>query len=285
MSVDVVERHPHWRPRLARALRWIYRLRGGARLGRLIVGSHAEGRFLVRNRSGVFEGDLSSDVDRSIYCQGGYENDLIAAFSAACPRRRVILDVGANVGTHSLAFSKVFEKVHSFEPSPEVNRVLRRNLELNGAANVQVHQIALGDATGTLEFYLPDTGNLGSGTLSARYGGQERATIPVSVETGDDFVSRIGLEAIDAIKIDVEGFEKQVLTGLRGVLANHRPVVWVEIGLSDCSNFAVLSDLIPYPFGLFIMNGAGKLMHSGKARLRKVSGPELSPGNYLVLPA
>ncbi len=110
------ELHPfHRRARIVRALRAFSNIRGWERLSALLVPKAAAGPFRVRNQSGLFAGELSSFIDRSMYLRGGYEENHIRAFLSRVPaeRRGLVLDVGANVGTHSLGFSRHLKAVHA----------------------------------------------------------------------------------------------------------------------------------------------------------------------------
>ena len=100
-----------------------------------------------------------------MYLYGGYEEPQIRSFVNELSRRRVILDVGANVGTHSLAFAQAFDTVHSFEPNSSVWSKFERNLDLNGFENVQLHKVGLGDQSGHFPFYNINNDNDGLGTF------------------------------------------------------------------------------------------------------------------------
>ena len=95
----------------------------------------------------VFAGDLGSYLDRQVYLFGGYESAQIRCFLSRIPagRHRTILDVGANAGTHSLAFARVFETVLAFEPNPMLWPQFEQNMVLNGLTNVRLHKLGLAD--------------------------------------------------------------------------------------------------------------------------------------------
>lgn len=90
----------------------------------------ASGRFRVKSEWGWFEGNIESFVDREVYLRGWYESDHIRLFLESLPeeRRNVALDIGANVGTHSLAFSRLFKAVHAFDPNPNLWSSFLRNV-------------------------------------------------------------------------------------------------------------------------------------------------------------
>jgi len=140
----------------------------------------------------------------------------------------VLWDVGANVGAISLPLAHHHPGliVDAFEPSPRVAARLRRNLALNPAllARVVVHDIALCDRSGWVDFFpSAEPENSGVGTLMAA-ANTEATPVRVAALSGDLFIASGAGRPPDVIKIDVEGFEYEVLTGLRGHLSQHRDV-------------------------------------------------------------
>jgi FkbM family methyltransferase len=138
----------------------------------------------------------------------------------------VVLDVGANIGNHTLAFATVAHSVLAFEPLPDVFELLRRNVEANGLANVRAFNLALSDSSGEAEFFMVVDGNVGASSF-------ERASdadcvIRVERECGDDLLARVGVDRVDFIKLDVEGHELNVLRGLQAMLQRCRPIITME---------------------------------------------------------
>lgn len=130
---------PIARARIARALRNLVALRGWQRRVNRLVPDHSAS-FTVRNGDTVFAGDIGSFIDRQVYLFGGWESTLIQCFLSRIPagRHGTILDVGANAGTHSIAFARIFETVHSFEPNPMLWPQFEQNMVLNGLTNVRL---------------------------------------------------------------------------------------------------------------------------------------------------
>src|SRR5690606_10161829 len=130
------------------------------------------------------------------------------------------LDIGANVGNHASAFATMFDEVLAFEPFPPVyDRLSRKTADLEA---VHVFNLGLGAEEGDLRFAPPADRNLGTGRVTS--GGP--LTIPVM--RGDRFLEGRDTAPIRLVKIDVEGHEAEVLRGLEGTLAHHRPVVLFE---------------------------------------------------------
>ncbi|MGH7083875.1 MAG: FkbM family methyltransferase [Acetobacteraceae bacterium] len=130
----------------------------------------------------------------------------------------VVFDVGANVGTYSILFSRLAPQgsVHAFEPTTTIE-LLRRNLEFHQAHNVVVHEVAAGNRTG--KFSEP----------IYRIWGQPPETLTYEFTTLDDFVRETGIARLDCIKIDVDGFDLEVLAGSAETLQRFNPWVIVEL--------------------------------------------------------
>lgn len=146
-------------------------------------------------------------------------------------RSAVFWDVGANVGTVSLPLARRHAdlSIEAFEPSPPVIARLRRNLALNGdaAARIRLHEAALCDRIGSVDFYpSAESENSGVGTLMATTN-TLTAPVRVAAHTGDALIAAAAARPPDVIKIDVEGFEYEVLCGLRQYLTERRDLVVV----------------------------------------------------------
>ncbi len=157
--------------------------------------------------------------------------------AAACVPRdggasAVVLDVGANIGLATLAMATALPasaRLLAVEPSPRNLAHLRRNLAANGLAQrVEVVAAAAGAEPGSLSFHESEFG-AGSHLVSGHHlAGNAMPAVQVPVETLDRVVSSRGLERLDFVKIDVEGFEPDVLAGGAGAIARFRPVIYVE---------------------------------------------------------
>lgn len=135
------------------------------------------------------------------------------------------MDVGANVGLVSLVLvargRRAGVSVHSFEPDPANAAAFRQNLSLNPKLPVCLNEAAAGAEAGSAQFRPGPAGEGGWGRLvgsgTAEPGG--RATIKVDVVRLDNYLEEHRIDRVDALKIDVEGFEPEVLRGLDRTLA------------------------------------------------------------------
>lgn len=273
--------------RIVRQFRWLRNLRGWAKLANAVTPK--DGEFAVATRAGRFAGNLSSFIDRHVYLFGGYEDDLIDCFLQTVPpsRRRTVLDIGANVGTHSAAFARHFSQVHAFEPNSALWPSFERNMRISAIENVRLHKVGLGEKDDELTLYLVDSNNFGVGTLSEvkQYDRELRPAGRVAVKSAGVYVQRAGIDHIDAIKLDVQGFEPDVLRGLSGILARDRPVIWVEIGGGTKQQIDTMEQflaMIPFKCVPHRFETSGRLFR--KTRLQDVSGQKFVRGDYVLAP-
>jgi FkbM family methyltransferase len=132
---------------------------------------------------------------------------------------KTVIDVGANVGQFAVASAKVFQAVavHSFEPEPESLRRLRQNVAKLG--NVHVYPLALGEECGVARFHINSHSHsssilaLGERHQTAFPYAREVDTIEVSVSTLDRELASVSLRPPVLLKLDVQGYEPQVLMG------------------------------------------------------------------------
>lgn len=157
-----------------------------------------------------------------------------------------VIEVGANVGIHSVSMAKSLAEVGRqlvlFEPQPFIFQNLCANLALNGLSNVVAWPFACGAEEGIVYFTPPDyrdSGNFG-GVSMVTEGNPEAVAVPCVCL---DRV--IGNEDVSLLKIDVEGFELDVLKGAVNLLQRARPLVYVENDRREKSR-----DLIEYLLGL-----------------------------------
>jgi FkbM family methyltransferase len=151
-----------------------------------------------------------------------------------------VWDVGANVGTHTVFFSKAASQgtVVSFEPHPTNAERLEATVEFNDCGNVQISDVALADETGAVDLHV-EGHEAGMGTHSLRENDAATERIEVSVARGDEVASN-EFETPTVIKIDVEGAELDVLRGLSGVLsADECQVVMCEFHSEENKHEAI----------------------------------------------
>ena len=150
-----------------------------------------------------------------------YEPELLEDMRARVTRGGLCVDVGAHLGNHTVFLAKICGmRVLAFEPQPDVFAILQRNLELNGLGEqVTAVNAALGEVAGHGSMARALADNSGSARLSL----DEAGGVPVL--TLDE---QIGDRKVDLIKIDVEGFELEVLKGAQRTIERDHPLIYAE---------------------------------------------------------
>jgi FkbM family methyltransferase len=173
-------------------------------------------RWLVRN---------PSDAIMQYHAQGKlYEPEELAWLKQHCRDTGVLVDIGANVGNHAVYAARCtsIPRIIVFEPNRTAISILQYNLLLNHCDNVdtQFLGLALGAAEGRLTEHSPDPNNLGYTYYSEDLGGDVLAI------TGDSVLYD---EPVSFIKLDAEGMEPEILSGLQRTIQRWRPVMLIEI--------------------------------------------------------
>ena len=155
-------------------------------------------------------------------------NERLGAFVKNHLRKdAVCLDIGANIGLTSLLFAHYCSvgATYAFEPSPVNAKNLRANLERAGLSNAVVVEAAAGAAPAFVNFTLPKCGAHATVRRSDR---RTNPYIQVPVVVIDDWLAERGVGPVDFIKIDVEGFEPEVLAGAARTIVAQRPTLFME---------------------------------------------------------
>jgi FkbM family methyltransferase len=157
------------------------------------------------------------------------DRDEIKRLLADTPRGGVCVDVGAHKGAYTWLMAKrvgATGKVIAVEPQSGLCDRLRADLATLRCSTIQVVNCALSDRAGHADLLFPDTVSTQGATLEANVHGFKRDRVSVEVLPLDDLMRT--QPRCDAIKIDAEGHEVQILQGALNTLRQRRPVVLVE---------------------------------------------------------
>lgn len=151
---------------------------------------------------------------------------------------QTFIDIGANVGTFSLALARCVGRegqVHAFEAQRILFNMLAGTMALNGLTHVHCYNMAVGDREGKIEIPQFDY-NREMNFGSVEFGGQQNE--PLAQKPGHDpsrleyvpltTIDRFEFKRVDLMKIDVEGMEMSVLDGAAKTIARCRPVMFIE---------------------------------------------------------
>lgn len=169
-------------------------------------------------------------LGRSVRELGEWSEAEVALWRAFLRPGMTVVDVGANIGAHSVALARIVEatgKVWAFEPQRLVYEVLVTNKVLNRLWQLECRALALAHTT-TAAWYTPpcytEAMNTGGVMFQVDGGWSGDAEIAVEARALDE----LGLGHVDFVKIDVEGMERDVLIGARETLRRDRPILYVE---------------------------------------------------------
>jgi len=164
-----------------------------------------------------------------------YERPFLDALAPVLSPGSLVVDVGANIGNHSLYFAKLLRcNVIAFEPVETTLECLLRNVEINYAdANIEVRPFAVGSAPGQARIDKFDESNLGATTLVQ----SEDGDLPLTSLDNESIGGRVSL-----IKIDVEGMDLEVIRGSLALIERDRPFISCE--LNNPSELQALEDLL-----------------------------------------
>jgi FkbM family methyltransferase len=180
------------------------------------------------------------EIEERLIRNGEWEPSVREVIDAFLQDDGTFIDVGANIGPHTLfiAASRKKSKVLAFEPHPEIFRQLQLNISLNNLPNVEARQLAVGDTQSTVILFAQELSayNRGLSSVVSNYDldGTERA-IHVPQITLDSFVESNSFPKISVIKIDTQGSELSVLKGAHDVISHDKPVIIFEF-VSDYLN-------------------------------------------------
>jgi FkbM family methyltransferase len=211
-------------------------------------------KILITNKIGRQYWLWDSD---SFYTQrlqaGPYQKQNLLHLRHLCPKPRTVLDIGMNIGMNTIEYATFAEKVVGFEPVPTTYQIAVDNIALNAqhqdptkgwfndgsgwasllpTGHIQTENVALGPIAGTVEMHIKkndghnrvsnDGYSTPTGKTVKANTGYQRVSVPQYTLDSYHF------ENVDIIKIDVEGYELEVLKGADQTIATNRPIVQVE---------------------------------------------------------
>ncbi|MEP7318747.1 MAG: FkbM family methyltransferase [Panacibacter sp.] len=189
-------------------------------------------QFLKKLPSGIILNlNLNDHIQKQLFWQGAYEFEEMNLLLHLLNKGDNFLDIGANIGYFSLHAAQVVGTagmVWSFEPATVIFKQLERHIEMNKFSNIKAIQRGASSQNINSLLYLSSAENYGSTGLQPgdEFSGK---TEHVSLVKMDDFVLEYNIRNIGAIKIDVEGHEKQVLQGILLTLEQQHPIILIEV--------------------------------------------------------
>ena len=175
--------------------------------------------FIGKNKISYTLPNTMDHIGKELFIKGIYETETINIIKKLLHKRTVFFDVGANIGAISVPVSKFFSgEIHVFEPSRSIFKFLEINVVNNGIKNILLNNTAVYSADGNeIDFFSVDE-NYGGSSLAQTYSDQPHYRVKtVSI---DAYCKRNNISRINVLKIDVQGFEIEVLKGCQSLLKN-----------------------------------------------------------------
>jgi len=234
-----------------------------------------KGPDVIVNRSNVeWDLDLREGIDFSIWLLGSFEPETVRCYQRILKAGDVVLDIGANIGAHALLFAQAVGahgRVIAFEPTDYAFAKLSKNRLLNPELAERIH---------CLQYMLVDSEIAGKPTpwlysswplkeetgLHELHQGRLMTTSGAQARTLDSAILALGLDRVDCIKLDIDGFECGMMRGAGEVLTRWQPIIIME--------------LAPYA-----LEEQGESLHELIELLKKYGYElfDLSKGNSLVM--
>jgi len=165
---------------------------------------------------------------------------MIRSLAAVCKKKRevIFIDVGAHVGKYAIAIASILRSLHckpliiALEPHPYNFLLLFKNLRANRVRAVPL-KLAASDKTSRIKLYIANF----SGRHSMVRSRDIKGHIDVETRPLDAIVLELKLGRVDLVKIDVEGAEAFVLSGMRETLKAYKPYLIVEVSKAGLEGF------------------------------------------------
>lgn len=165
-------------------------------------------------------------VDKYIFVYKDFEPEIKDIFLKYVKEGFTVLDIGANIGVHTLFFSKVVGdtgRVIAFEPIKRICEQLKKSIAINDFQNIVLNNYALGDKQTNAKINILKE-NMGGSSIynnkDTKFDSEENIMIKV--------LDNLNLPRIDFIKMDVEGYEWNVIKGAKNLLERDRPNIVFE---------------------------------------------------------
>jgi FkbM family methyltransferase len=189
----------------------------------------------INDYLGTFEIDIRSDVLNNLLIYGDYEQDIVNLINKYIDPKKDVLDVGANIGLHTVLFSRLIkpeQKVLAFEPTPNALKYLQKNIETNNCySKVIIYNGIATNTKGVFELNVIEGMEEYSAIGKINHPNakdKNSRTIKVPGNTIDSLVKENNLNP-GFIKIDTEGAEYFVFDGAKETINKYKPVIISEL--------------------------------------------------------
>ncbi len=204
------------------------------------------GRFLL------LKGDM---ISQHVDMYGEWAEAEVELFQYLLPKEANCIEVGSNMGMHAIPLSQICQSgtVYCYEPQRPVFHILCANIALNNRLNIIARHNAVGEHSGLIDIETSsydEPWNYGSFSIESGFSSENSFNHTVK----KDSVHVVTLDTdikpdtrISLIKIDVEGFELQVLKGARQLIERDEPDIFVEVNSAE-NIMSIMNELNQYNY-------------------------------------
>ena len=157
-----------------------------------------------------------------------FEPHMVKLFQSLIGPDDIVADIGANIGMTAILFSGLAKKVYAFEPSPSTFSILRKNLDSAGTKNVETQNLGLGNAQESLTITFAANNRSGRFVSDKIQLGTGHVTENIFIDTIDSWFTEDKPQPT-FLKIDVEGFEQNVIKGGQQFITKNHPSAVMEM--------------------------------------------------------
>ncbi len=186
----------------------------------------------------IFEIDIRESIERKTFFLKSYEKDRMSFLLNNSKKSNILIDIGAHIGFYSILTSEYFKQVYSFEPNFRNYQKLLKNIKQNKLERkIRTFNYGLGEKQQKLKGISASKGELIQ-TSGFSISKNNKTGEDVLIIKGDDSIKLVNKDI--TIKIDVEGYEYDVLKGLEATLSNNNCFIQIEIwdkNLKDVLSF------------------------------------------------
>ena len=191
--------------------------------------------YLPQMRSGLKASFVN--LIKTLIKRNDFEPKMVKLFQTLIKKEDIAIDVGANIGCTSILFGELAEQVISFEPSPTTFNLLQKNIKKSGLQNITLLNYALGSNHSASEITYAKSNRSGGFISNKTTISTGHITEKIKIDKLDDIINDLNIvkldreecRGVDFIKIDVEGFEKEVIEGARKTINKFKPIIVLEL--------------------------------------------------------
>lgn len=234
-------------------------------LSRLLMKSGMNNNFSIQRNNYVLKFHNSA-LAADLWVNTDTRQDDENLLKAYCKTSDVVLDIGANIGSVALSLAAHVKEIYAFEPHPKIYSFLKSNIDLNKASNVHPFNYGLGKEEGTL--YFSDKSDDSQNCIKTQ------GNTEVTIRTLDKLLEDGTIAPPHIIKIDVEGYETQVLMGAKATCERVR-ILYVECIDSSLKKYGSSEEMLVkiiqnYGFQVSIVAGQELISYAPNSQPKKM---------------